>query len=670
VSCASKALSLSIITMSSRAMEQTFCLDSFNRDTTIYIDPNNFVLDLKGRYEVQYANLASVEMPLSQYIIEKDWSGFEFDVGISFFERQCRTATVVLAPGEAPRIEVVLPPPVAQLVGLGGNLWQTADAAPHGLFQATLSVTGFSASVLFVTDINLPRPVTVVPASNQVVGPTNNFGDYAVLVVGNAGARSFTGPHQLSDVLNAAFSALGWPARFSYSAHTNRAEITAPPGFVLGDIPGAVLSRSLGFVCRPGSGITHFPAFSDNFPAAKRVVTTIAPGNYEPSSLRSTLETLLNPLATAASVPMEAIFYIEVFEKVGGRPVAVTVPSMRSYHPRGISKNINNLIAAAGLPLISFNFDHDRYRFDTMATSPPFVIFWGPTSADQDLATRLGFDQTPTSLSRHAVGAPRNYVDLPTSVSMPLVYEGESINLIRHFVFSARPRVQRAPFNPIVVTSDGINLTAPVGSVPLEYLLLINGSFFALAQRIDGDSVVLVPLGNVPLEGGVYGALIVPVLSASFNIYMLLHPRSCYQRLAEIIGLRQGQSGCVGRGGGGGVTSSVSPPGALVAPNVWNFEGPPYVLLDLGLQHMSALMNQRCKEDLRTQFLGKIVLYPSFKMDRGIPMAKSGTGVSVVSQLEISVMNPWHQPYVFHGREWSLTVVFGAATQSARTQCP
>lgn len=640
-------------------MEQTFCLDSFNRDTSVYIEPNNFVLDLKGRYEVQFATLASIELPLSQWTIERDWSGFEFDVGISFFERPCRTATVVLAPGEAPETRVVLPPPVAQLVGIGGNVWQTADGSPHGLFQATLSVAGFSGAVLQISDIDLPTPITGVPAPNQIIGPPNVIGDYAVLVVGSAGARSFTGPQQLVDVLNAAFSSLNWPARFSYNAYNNRAELTASPGFILGDTPDAVLPRSLGFVCRPGTGISYFPAFSESFPAAKRVAVAIPLGNYEPTNFRSALEELLNPLATAAVVPATANFFIEVFEGAG--PVVIAVPPMRSYHPRGIAMAINTLITAAGLPAIVFNFNNDRFRFDTDTASPPFVVTWGSTAADQDLASRLGFDPTPTPLSRSAIGAPRNYIDLPTAVGMPLVYEGDSINLTRRFVFSARPRVQRSPLSPIIVTSDGINLTAPVGSVPLEYLLVVGGSFFAFAEYINGNTVVLAPLGTVP-PAGAYEALIVPVLSASFNIYMIIQPRTCYQRLAEIIGLRQGQNGWAG--------TATSTPGVLVAPNVWNFEGPPYVLLDLGLQHMSALMNHRCKEDLRTQMTAKILLYPFFKLDRGIPMAKSGTGVSVISQLEISLLNPWYTPYQFHGREWSFTVVFGTATQPARTHCP
>jgi len=640
-------------------MEQTFCLDSFNRDSTVYVEPNNFVLDLKGRYEVQFATLASIELPLTQYTIEQEWCGFEFDVGVSLFERPCRTATVITAPGEAPQTQVVLPLPVTQLVGLGGNLWETADGTAHGIFEGTLTVPDFHASVILPAEVDSPSPITGVPALNQVRGPPNTFGDYAALMVHSAGVRAFTGPQQLAAVLNVAFSHFDWPAQFSYDTVKNSATLTALQGFVLADTPNAVLPRSLGFMCRAGIGIMHFPAISDSFPAGKRIAAAIPIGNYEATTLRSALEALLNPLATTSVFPMAATFYIEVFEGTG--PVAVAVPSMRSYHPRGIALSINTLIAGAGLPNIVFNFENDRYRFDTDDASAPFVVSWGPTTGDQDFASRLGFDPTPTPLSRTALGAPRHYVDIPTALAMPLVYEGESINLTRKFVFSSRPRVQRSPLSPIIATSDGLSLTVPVGSVPLEYLLVIDDSFFAFAERISGNVILLAPLGPVPPAGN-YEAFIVPVLNSAFNIYMIIQPRTCYHRLAEIIGLREGLTAWVG--------TATTSPSALVCPRIWTFDGPAYVLLDLGLQHMSALLTHRCGEDLRVNFVGKILLYPFFKLDRGIPMSKSGTGISVVSQLQVSLLNPWYTPYNFHGKEWSFTVVFGSSTQPARTTCP
>lgn len=168
-------------------------------------------------------------------------------------------------------------------------------------------------------------------------------------------------------------------------------------------------------------------------------------------------------------------------------------------------------------------------------------------------------------------------------------------------------------------------------------------------------------LGAV-LPAGAYNAEIIPVLNAAFNIYMILPPRACLNRLAEIIGLLEGQSGWSG--------SPSTSPAALVAPNIWTFEGPSYVLLDLGLQHMSSLMIHRCKEDLKTDLTAMVQLYPFWKIDRGIPMNKKGTGVSVVSQLKLTLLNPWHQPYVFHGRNWSLTIVSGVSQRPIHTECP
>jgi len=35
--------------------------------------------------------------------------------------------------------------------------------------------------------------------------------------------------------------------------------------------------------------------------------------------------------------------------------------------------------------------------------------------------------------------------------------------------------------------------------------------------------------------------------------------------------------------------------------------------------------------------------------------------------LGVSHSDPWHDPYRFHGRDWSFTLIFGAAQRTART---
>jgi hypothetical protein len=656
----------------SKALETTLCLNSFNRDFKVYPEPNDFVLDLKGRYEVQFASLGSLELPLSQYTVEAEWGSFGFDVGSSLGAEPCRTLALQLPTGEL-EVSVMLPAPWLQVASEGGGVWRAI--APHGLSVAALAVAGFSATVMQPGATLDPEPVTSVVDATAVLAPAAVAppGSYGVLLVQNAGTRSFATPAQLASVLNANFSALGWPLRVDWDQQAARATLTAGAGTIAHVGEAALLLRALGFACRDGPTPIGPPRcqdlsgnqltlatrsclepleatmVSENFPLGPRIKATLNPGHYDPSSFRSSVEALLNPLSVAGIVP-SSMFAVEVW---GSTAVPIAVPATRTFHPRGIALAISGLLGAAGLPVV-LTFEEDRFSFTT--PGDPFVVTWGGTSADLDLANRLGFDPSPTPLARVATGAPRHYEDIPTSVLMPVVHDSISINQERKFVLMPRARLQREPVAPpVTVTSDGTILTVPVGAVPLEYLILVDG-IFAVVERVSGDVTILRPLAGAVPAAGAYPGDVVPVLGATLNLYFFLPPRACFSRMAEIFGFPGGASS-------GG-------PGGLVAPHSWNFDQPPYVLLEFGLQHMSALVNHRCREDLKTQLFGKIVLFPNFRLERGYPLNKSSTGVSYITQLKVQMFNPDHTLYKFHGREWSVTLILGSSQRPAHTECP
>ena len=658
----------------SKALETALCLSSFNRDYKVYPEPNDFVLDLKGRYEVQFAVLGSIELPLSQYTIEAEWNSFGFDVGSSLGAEPCRTLALQLPNGEF-EVSVVLPTPWLEVVSEGAGVWRATGA--HGLSDAALAVQGFGAQLLQPTAILDPEAVVSVVDATAVLAPgaVAAPGSYGVLLVQNAGVRSFASPGQLASVLSANLSVLGWPLRVDWDPLTARASMTAAAGTVAHVGDTALLLRALGFVCRDGptpvgpprcqdqsgglpltlatrsclDGQLESVMTSENFPLGPRIKVSLDPGHYDPSNFRSSVEALVNPLSIAGIVPA-SIFAVEVW---GSPAVPIGVPATRSFHPRGIALAITGLLAAAGLPVV-LNFTDDRFSFTT--PGDPFVVTWGSSSSDLDLAHRLGFDPTPTPLARTASGSPRDYEDIPAAVLLPVMHHSVTINLERKFVLVPRARLQRDPVAPPVsVTSDGAVLTVPVGAVPLEYLVLVDG-VFAVAEQVLGDVTVLRVLAAAVPAAGVYPGDAVPVLGAALNLYFLPPARACFSRLAEIFGFPGGATHCG--------------PAGLVAPYSWNFEQPPYVLLELGLQHMSALISHRCREDLKTQLFGKIVLFPPFKLERGYPIQKSGTGVSYITQLKMQVYNPWHSLYNFHGREWSMTLILGSSQKSAHTECP
>jgi hypothetical protein len=639
----------------SKALETTLCLNTFNRESAIYPEPNDFVLDLKGRYEVQFASLGSIELPLTQYTVEEDWSAFSFDVGSSIPDAICRSLAVKLPGGEL-ESALILPAPWIAVTSNGDGSWSSSE--PHGIAPSALRVDGFKANVITSEQFILPIPVLqVIDEMKIYVGDMDiaDEGTYGLLQVQNSGVRTFSTPAQLAAVLSATFSDLGWPLRVTWHQDTATAELNAPKGTVVYVNELSLLLHALGFLCR-GGGVAVFPLFSENFPLGSRVTRRINPGHYDPSSFRSHFEALVNPLSMCGVVPT-SMFAVEIWGS--DKQVAIEVPQTRSYHPRGIAMVITEIMATADVK-VSLKFEDDCFIFLTGSKDPPFLILWGTNPSDQDFASRLGFDASPTPLGRSIKGAPCHFIDIPTSIQLPLSLGGVSINNDRKFILTPKPRIQRSAQAQIVIaTSDGLDLWVPTGAIPIEYVLMLNG-IFAVARRVEGNRTFLQAQGPVPPSGS-YNAEVVPVMGASMSLYHLLPPRTCFSKLADIMGFVGGTSS---------YSSIPGTPGGLVAPNAWNFEPPPYLLLELGLQHMSALISHRCKEDLKTQIMGKITLYPPFKMERGYPIQKSGTGVSYVTTLKVQLFNPWHSLYQFHGREWSMTLILGSSQRTAHTECP
>lgn len=235
---------------------------------------------------------------------------------------------------------------------------------------------------------------------------------------------------------------------------------------------------------------------------------------------------------------------------------------------------------------------------------------------------------------------------------------------------------QSAPVEPtlsLTQEADGA-LWSECVDVPQEYLVRLVGSgAFARASRLsqhprDPEREVLSfeVVAGFALQPSaapvVHTALPLLVQGAVVNLYFPPPPRGNWHRLAEMLGLQQGANLWP--------WATPGPNLALQAPARWNLEAPAYLLVDVGLQHMSANMVQRCRDDLRTSFLAKVPLYSSGRtMERGYPMQRTGSA-TVISELRITLLTPWHSLFPLRGREWSCTLVLGTGTTAAQTLCP
>ena len=137
---------------------------------------------------------------------------------------------------------------------------------------------------------------------------------------------------------------------------------------------------------------------------------------------------------------------------------------------------------------------------------------------------------------------------------------------------------------------------------------------------------------------------------------------SGWDRLAEVIGFSPGANLWPSDYG--------VPAQTFVTPYSYNFEPPPYILLVCSTGHMSANVVSRSGEDLKgAGLMGKIVLYPPFKLERQYPIQLSGTGLGAVTSLTFTFLNPWHSPYRFNGRNWSMTLMITSPRKAAFAEC-
>ena len=143
--------------------EYAICLDSSNRDTVRFPEPNDITIDLKERCSVQAIVLGSFEFPYSQYLIEDDWCDFEFDTGISV--RNDEERKLKLGAFEA----CVLPLPFLEIRFIGGDLFEGVSA--HGLGPQSLSLFGRHARVILINrDTREPREhrITEIVSTTQL----------------------------------------------------------------------------------------------------------------------------------------------------------------------------------------------------------------------------------------------------------------------------------------------------------------------------------------------------------------------------------------------------------------------------------------------------------------------------------------------------------------------
>ncbi len=106
-----------------------------------------------------------------------------------------------------------------------------------------------------------------------------------------------------------------------------------------------------------------------------------------------------------------------------------------------------------------------------------------------------------------------------------------------------------------------------------------------------------------------------------------------------------------------------------IAPNQFSLDPPDYLLIEFEKPNESTYIQHQWKNDVKNRIFGKIVIYPGYRMERMFPIEAVFQGMKIINQLQIRILTPQHELYNFHGRDWSMTLVFVVAGQTGNQLC-
>ena len=672
----------------SKPSDTLVVVNSANRDIDVYPEPNDFVLDLKQRYEVQLISLGFLEMPYSQFLVEHAWDSFFFDVGLTFPPQDSRTLFFRAPEGKTKPI-VCLPAPYTAMIfeGLRGTcgVWRVDPCVgpvnAHGLVKNSLGV--IPSSIVFDPS-QKPLSVSSVPSQDVVLtvgAPAGIVPGYkAVLACTSAGVRTFCSAEHLCMALNAFFSdaAIQLPLRFSYDV-AQMVLLLQPQAcsenVLFLEVSQPNLLGALYFPCMQGV-VALQPMRSTRFPGS--LERNVPIGNYDYNALRQQIDVLVNPLGQFGSIPTSKLF-VNFFGESSSPPFnTVVIESVTLYDPKAVALFLSQQFLNADLPFpVRFDFEQDCF---TVFCPQAFRIFWG----ESRLGGQLGFE-TDLKLDVFHRGTPRGYVSLPTRVQLQQMFGGEATQHMKTLVFQATGRLQAFQDGtvPVTLAPNGKELQIPVGTVPSEYLVAVpteEGFIWTIATTTQAglmpgavsplpnwmtNLTPLVPLPRAAIFPGTF-AKPLPVFNGAVNLYFPCPPGAMQPRLAEIFGFRPGATVWPYEN----ALNVCGSAAALVAPFHVTLEGPGYVLIELGLEHMSASITHRSGNDVKSIFFAVVAMFSNFNLERYYKAEVTSTGINVVNSFHVRIWNPWHQIYNFHGKNWNAALSFVHVTKAIRTECP
>jgi hypothetical protein len=717
----------------SKESTYTVAIDSRNRDTQIYPDPADCVIDinLSRGIPISRMYLGSIELPLPQYIIEDAWNRLHVSEGLALIvnsedELPLRTFTIMEYDGNM--FDVIVPIWLNPVVDVDQSdplnpIFTTMF--PHALALRgewtwePIRLIGSSITNTSLLELTEDNPSLTILSSTEfqlaIPAPQNwvpeNFGYVHAPAIPN--------PEFLAQIVTAGLNILR-PARYvlRYDRKTNQfcLRITSIPcavqnmegecntNFSVAKIIAAG-ENSLGFIM--GFGCTNLPLPPGDDAVKKGVCGMFCYqclsffeftiGNY-------TAETFLNEFNLQANrfyfecgcnndtsctslMPPPSTVTPDVFKFSNACGVCLCVPiPCGKYSPVTLAMYLEtqmNTLDPTGNYTVTWNGEDGRFVFSS--TDVFGLEFDDP---QETVGMRLGFSRSCFRGSRMYISTDRIHVPLKgcncttipkrmlSNIYVPILRRSQK----RFGINACKDRTWTGTF---VSRSDGlVTITSDTSPVTAH-------GFQA------EDVITLREMGDPNMTYDVVVAEIVDAFTFRFEASSTPYAagsisvgRVCVNLFGPVIfNLFLLSSECADP-----VRRTTSFPTntfrnevlgfpaeailwqnplslPFIAPFVFNLDPPDYLIVEIVKPTESRYIQHRWKNDTITTVFAKLAIYPGYRLDRVYPMEVTYQGLQIINQVHFRILTPDHNLYNFHGRNWSMTLVLQAVVQTGAQLC-
>ena len=703
-------------TLEATGQEYVECLNTVNRDKSVYPEPNDFYLDLhmsQNRLPVQKIILGSVELPLTQWTIEEDWKNVYFDEGLRLIVTSDDNLDLVLfgiQKSDGTILLGMIPPSdnlIEQVTVVSATEAIFNTEHPHGLgvvdewnwgqpIQITNTFLSPSLTLAGNPTLTIIDDTTFSVANIPPATPATNWAGIGMTApnIGYVHAPPIRSPTDLARIveksLDVAADALSLPHWYKLEYTTD--QNTFILNFIGGQeedagtllIPGPnslPYLMGMGGINRPLSNV-----IANEGSARYQCLSSICldPGDYNDEEMVEELihqwnRFWIDPTCSKGSGldPRQFVFSdcCGVCHRID-IPFGMWTPETLASYLEGEMNTADptgmyTVTVESGCGTTSSDF---QFVIQSTVDKPFGLEFQDSGDGVKEFVKMIGFkDCCYRGFSSYRSPLCIRYPKAVCNGSMiPESYK-------RH-IYKVAHQSKRRQFEfqsctipcleTELVSEDGMNAIFSSGA--LAHGLQVNdivrvqfngaaeeGPFTFLVTAVPDAFTFEVVIGSVTLPPTPFATTCTCIYDEPiFNLYF-----------GPNVGVAPIRPAILGFCADAYYGFNSSPSTFILAPNIHELGQPPYILFlikDPGAA--STFIQHQYQGDNIPDVFAKVILLP-FNLQRLYPMQILLQGIMVVTRLKIQILNPDHTLYHFHGKDWSATLTLITPTRSVNLNC-